>query len=94
VPGTPGGVSGYEQVTSEEFFIPVDGGGRYFVLCPEGKVATGGGYRYRFGEVDLEQSTPARIEDQTGWVVDVRNASTDTAQPLTVWAVCVDAAAS
>ncbi|MEU0602495.1 hypothetical protein ABZ484_30340 [Streptomyces sp. NPDC006393] len=91
-PPTGGGITGAEVVTAEGS-VPPGSAINAQADCPEGKVATGGGFLIgtTFTATPLgSYPTPLGANPPTGWAVAAQNAS-DTTSTFTVYAVCVDA---
>ena len=92
-PGAPGGLAGYEVVSSQSESSSVNG--RFETVgCPAGKVAVGGGADLAGAppEVALDLSSVLGA-DGLGWAASAHEvAPTDGSWSLTVDAVCVDAA--
>lgn len=82
-PAGPQGPSGATTIQSVPSYPTVDGGqtGRVEVACPDGFVATGGGFYAPSDRFDVNYSMPVPPQAgnpmPTAWQVEVRNKTTD-----------------
>jgi hypothetical protein len=91
-----GGVTGYEVVTAGATASPGGADAHATVYCPEGKVATGGGFFVGTSTQWANESSWPVTADQnpeglSGWQAEATNVGTELGG-ITVYAICVDAA--
>ncbi|MFD8251540.1 hypothetical protein [Streptomyces werraensis] len=95
-----GGVTGAQRVAGPGVTIPPGGFGESDAICPEGQIATGGGFDSSepgdaepggFRVTNNEPVTVLGEQEPTSWSVAGHNES-DGDVFLRAWAVCVDAA--
>jgi hypothetical protein len=86
-PAGPAGVSGYEIVQSATTLNVHSGA---YVLCPTGKVVTGGGFN-NSANSELHASYPVGVGGQAGWYVQAGATVDDGGVVGDVYAICVNA---
>jgi hypothetical protein len=93
-PAGTNGVSGYQVVNDSIQTLSELNGGDFYVDCPAGKQAVGGGL-ISGGSITIDSSAPSSANDPTdhpnGWFMHLFDNSALGADFFTVYAVCVDA---
>ena len=90
--GVPG-VSGYEFRESYEVEVGAGVALAHWLTCPDGKVATGGGFMTSSYDISVGKNGPLMNSDHTaatGWEISLRNNSQETVR-LHVYAICANA---
>lgn len=92
-PAGANGVSGYQVVNDGSQTLGGLSGADFYVDCPSGKQAVGGGF-ISGGSISIDDSAPSQENDPVnhpnGWFMHLYNSSIGE-NFLTVYAVCVDA---
>jgi hypothetical protein len=93
-PAGTNGVSGYQIVNDGIQTLSELSGGDFYVDCPAGKQAVGGGL-ISGGSITIDSSAPSSANDPTdhpnGWYMHLFDNSALGEDFFTVYAVCVDA---
>jgi len=88
-PQGPSGVSGYQFVQEVVVGVPAGTLFNHALYCPQGKVATGGGWRDEGGALHLLWDTP--IDGGLGWYFRVENPSPYN-DSISMYVLCITAA--
>jgi hypothetical protein len=85
--------TGYAAVST--FSVsPQTSSGLKTLSCPAGSQLTGGGFSYDYTVADVYVNVPRGISPVVGWSVGVYNHDPSNTQSASVWAICVQVAAT